>query len=137
MLFRSIDPSIAALALGATPNDLGSDMETFGFFFESMVIRDLRVYLDKLGGTVFHYRDKNNLEIDCILKLSDDRWAAVEVKVGGNQLDEAAANLIKLKEKIDTEHMKVPSFLMILYGGTTAYRRADGVYVVPIGCLKD
>jgi len=132
-----VDPSIAALALGATPNDLGSDMETFGFFFESMVTRDLRVYLDKLGGAVYHYRDKNNLEIDCILKLSDDRWAAVEVKVGGNQLDEAAANLIKLKEKIDTEHMKEPSFLMILYGGTTAYRRADGVYVVPIGCLKD
>jgi predicted AAA+ superfamily ATPase len=132
-----VDPSIAALALGATPNDLGTDMETFGLFFESMIIRDLRVYLDKLGGTLFHYRDKNNLEVDCILKLNDDRWAAVEVKVGGNQLDEAAANLLKLKEKIDVEHMKEPSFLMIVYGGTSAYRRADGVYVVPIGCLKD
>ncbi len=132
-----VDPSIAAMALGATPNELGSDMETFGFFFESLVIRDLRVYLDKLSGTVFHYRDKNNLEIDCILKLNDDRWAAVEVKVGGNQLDEAAANLIKLKEIIDIEHMKEPSFLMIIYGGTSAYRRTDGIYVVPIGCLKD
>ncbi|MDD4184958.1 MAG: DUF4143 domain-containing protein [Candidatus Izemoplasmatales bacterium] len=132
-----VDPSIAALSLGATPDDLGEDMETFGFFFESLVTRDLRVYMDKLGGTVFHYRDKNDLEIDCILKLRDSRWAAIEVKVGGNQLDSAATNLIKLKEKVDTEHMKEPSFLMILYGGTTAYRRADGVYVVPIGCLKD
>jgi uncharacterized protein len=132
-----VDPSIAALALGATPVDLGTDMETFGFFFESMAIRDLRVYLDRLGGTLFHYRDKNNLEVDCILKLNDDRWAAVEVKVGGNQLDEAATNLLKLKDKIDTEHMKEPSFLMIIYGGTSAYRRTDGVYVVPIGCLKD
>jgi uncharacterized protein len=77
------------------------------------------------------------LEIDCILKLNDNRWAAGEVKVGGNQLDDAATNLIKLKEKVDTEHMKEPSFLMILYGGTTAYKRADGVFVVPIGCLRD
>lgn len=96
-----VDPLIAALALGATPDDLFTDMETFSFFFESMVTRDLRVYLDKLGGSVFHYRDKNNLEVDCILKLNDHRWAAVEVKVGGNQLDQAAENLIKLKEKID------------------------------------
>lgn len=132
-----VDPSLAALALGATPDDLGADMETFGFFFESLVVRDLRVYLDKLGGSVFHYHDKNDLEIDCILKLNDNRWAAVDIKVGGNQLDDAATNLIKLKEKVDTEHMKEPSFLMILYGGTTAYKRADGVFVVPIGCLRD
>lgn len=132
-----VDSSIAAIALGATPDELGNDIETFGFFFESMVTRDLRVYLDRLGGIVFHYRDKNELEADCILKLDDGRWAAVEVKVGGNQLDGAAANLIKLKNKVDTEYMKEPSFLMIIYAGTSAYKRADGVYVVPIGCLKD
>jgi hypothetical protein len=75
--------------------------------------------------------------VDCILKSNDDKWAAVEIKVGGNQLDTAAANLLKLKNKVDTEHMKEPSFLTIIYAGTSAYRRADGVYVVPIGCLKD
>jgi predicted AAA+ superfamily ATPase len=132
-----VDPSIAAVALGATSEELGKDMETFGFFFESMVTRDLRVYLDKLDGRVFYYRDKNELEVDCILKLDDGRWAAVEIKVGGNQLDNAAANLIKLKNIVDTEHMKEPSFLMIVYAGTSAYKRADGVYVVPVGCLKD
>ncbi len=132
-----VDPSIAAVALGATSDELSKDMETFGFFFESMVTRDLRVYLDKLDGRVFYYRDKNELEVDCILKLDDGRWAAVEIKVGGNQLDNAAANLIKLKNIVDTEHMKEPSFLMIVYAGTSAYKRADGVYVVPVGCLKD
>ena len=132
-----VDPSIAAVALGATSEELGNDMETFGFFFESMVTRDLRVYLDKLDGRVFYYRDKNELEVDCILKLDDGRWAAVEIKVGGNQLDNAAANLIKLKNIVDKEHMKEPSFLMIVYAGTSAYKRADGVYVVPVGCLKD
>ena len=132
-----VDPSIAAVALGATSDELSKDMETFGFFFESMVTRDLRVYLDTLDGRVFYYRDKNELEVDCILKLDDGRWAAVEIKVGGNQLDNAAANLIKLKNIVDTEHMKEPSFLMIVYAGTSAYKRADGVYVVPVGCLKD
>jgi uncharacterized protein len=131
------DPSIAAIALGATPGELGRDIETFGFFFESMVTRDLRVYLDKIDGNLFYYRDKNELEIDCILKLDDGRWAAVEIKVGGNLLDSAAANLIKLKNKVDTDYMKEPSFLMIIYAGTSAYRRTDGVYVVPIGCLRD
>jgi len=134
---KFVDPSIAAVALGATSDELSKDMETFGFFFESMVTRDLRVYLDKLDGRVFYYRDKNELEVDCILKLDDGRWAAVEIKVGGNQLDNAAANLIKLKNIVDTEHMKEPSFLMIVYAGTSAYKRADGVYVVPVGCLKD
>ncbi len=132
-----LDPSIAAIALGATHNDLLKDMATFGFFFESLVSRDLRIYIDKLGGTLFHYRDKNELEVDCILKLDDGRWGAIEIKVGGNQLDEAANNLIKFKEKVDTKFMKEPSFLMIIYGGVAAYKRADGVYVVPIGCLKD
>ena len=132
-----MDSSIAVIALGATPGELGNDIETFGFFFESMVTRDLRVYLDKLDGRVYHYRDKNELEVDCILKLNDGRWAGVEIKVGGNQLDSAAANLIRLKNKVDTDYMKEPSFLMVIYAGTSAYKRADGVCVVPIGCLKD
>lgn len=132
-----VDPSLAALALNASPTELIEDMETFGFFFESMVSRDLRVYLEGINGRLYHYRDKNDLEVDCIIKLDDSRWAAVEVKVGGNQLDKAAKNLIKLKSKIDTDHMKEPSFLMIIYGGTSAYKRPDGVYVVPIGCLRD
>lgn len=132
-----IDPSIAAAALGAGTKELLSDMETFGFFFESMVTRDLRIYLEAINGDVFHYRDNTELEVDCILKLDDGRWAAVEVKVGGNKIDEAAANLLKLRDRIDTEYMKEPSFLMVVYGGNFAYRRADGVCVVPIGCLKD
>jgi predicted AAA+ superfamily ATPase len=132
-----VDPSIAAVALGASAKELSADMETFGFFFESMVTRDLRIYLDPINGEVYHYRDNSDLEIDCILKLDDGRWAAVEVKVGGNKIDEAAANLLKLSDRVDTEHMKKPSFLMVVYGGQYAYRRSDGIYVVPVGCLKD
>ena len=131
------DPSIAVIALGATANDLSEDMETFGLFFESMVTRDLRIYLESINGEVFHYRDNTNLEVDCILKLDDGRWAAVEVKVGGNKIDEASANLLKLAERVDTEHMKEPTFLMVIYGGQHAYRRKDGILVVPIGCLRD
>ena len=132
-----VDPSIAVVALGASAKELAQDMETFGLFFESMVTRDLRVYLEPLNGEVFHYRDNTGLEADCILKLDDGRWAAVEVKVGGNKIDEAAAHLLKLTDRVDTMHMKLPAFLMVVYGGQHAYRRADGVYVVPAGCLKD
>lgn len=132
-----VDPSVAVAALGASSKELLEDMETFGFFFESMVTRDLRVYLGPLNGEVFHYRDNTGLEVDCILKLDNGRWAAVEVKVGGNKIDEAAANLLKLRNRVDTKHMKKPDFLMVIYGGQHAYRRTDGIYVVPIGCLKD
>lgn len=131
-----VDPSIAVLALSATATDLEKDMETFGFFFESLVTRDLRIYVENLGGSVYFYRDHNNLEVDCILKLDDGRWAAVEVKVGSNKIDEAAKSLIALRNNVDTKHMNNPSFMMIVYGGTYAYQRADGIYVVPIGCLK-
>lgn len=131
------DPSIAAVALGANAGDLLDDMETFGFFFESMVTRDLRVYTEPLHGEIFHYRDNTGLEVDCILKLDDGRWAAVEVKVGGNRIDEASANLLKFRDRVDTQHMKKPSFLMVIYGGQVAYQRPDGIYVVPVGCLKD
>ncbi|HZJ89240.1 MAG TPA: DUF4143 domain-containing protein [Bacilli bacterium] len=131
-----VDPSIAVLALSATANELEKDMETFGFFFESLVTRDLRIYVENIGGHVYFYRDRNNLEVDCILKLDDGRWAAVEVKVGSNKIEEAARSLLALRDNVDTRHMNEPSFMMIVYGGTYAYQRADGIYVVPIGCLK-
>jgi hypothetical protein len=132
-----VDPSIAVVALGTCVKELSDDMETFGFFFESLVTRDLRVYLEPLNGEVFHYRDSSGLEADCILKLDDGRWAAVEVKVGGNMLDYAADHLLQLRDRVDTQQMKKPEFLMVVYGGQHAYRRPDGVYVVPIGCLRD
>ena len=112
------------------------DMETFGLFFESMVTRDLRVYSEEIDGEIYHYRDNTDLEVDCIIKLNDRRWAGVEVKVGGNKIDEAAANLNRLVTKVDTNFIRKPSFLMVVYGGQHAYLRPDGVYVVPIGCLK-
>jgi len=132
-----VDPSIATAALRTNANGLLRDFETFGFLFESLCTRDLRVYAQASDGTVFHYRDKSELESDLIIKLHDGRWAAVEVKLGMKQIEEAAANLIKLRQKIDTEKMNQPSFLMVLTGGQVAYKRSDGVLVVPIGCLRD
>jgi len=98
---------------------------------------DLRVYTQAIDGGVFHYRDKSELEADLIIKLHDGRWAAVEVKLGMKQMEDTAANLIKLRQKVDTEKMNQPSFLMVLTGGQVAYRRSDGLLVVPIGCLRD
>lgn len=97
----------------------------------------MRVYAQAIEGGVFHYRDKSELESDLVIKLHDGRWAAVEVKLGTRQIEEAAANLIKLSQKVDIEKMNQPSFLMVLTGGQVAYRRHDGVLVVPIGCLRD
>ena len=134
--YQFVDPCIAVLALSSTANDIEKDMETFGFFFESLVTRDLRIYVENIGGHVYFYRDRNNLEVDCILKLDDGRWAAVEVKIGSNKIEEAAQSLLALRDNVDTRHMNEPSFMMIVYGGTYAYQRADGIYVVPIGCLK-
>ena len=111
--------------------------KTFGFLFESLCTRDLRVYTQANDGGVYHYRDKSELECDLVIKLHDGRWAAVEVKMGMKQIDEAAANLIKLSEKIDKGKMNSPSFLMVLTGGQLAYKRPDGVLVVPISCLRD
>ncbi len=132
-----VDPSIAAAALRVDARGILKDFKTFGFLFESLCTRDFRVYAQALDGDIFHYRDKNELEADLILKLRDGRWAAIEVKLGNSEIDTAAANLLKLTSKINTEKMKEPSFLMVLTGGNVAYRRADGVLVVPIGCLKD
>ena len=134
-----IDPSIAAAALGIGPQDLIGDLKTFGFLFETLCVRDLRVFADALNGSVYHYRDKEGLECDAVIHLRNGSYGLVEIKLGGEKLiEEGASNLKILSGKIDTDKMKKPSFLMVLIGvGDYAYRRADGVYVVPIGCLKD
>lgn len=131
-----IDPSIACAALGINESKLLLDFNTFGYLFESMCIRDLRAYADYIDGKVYHYRDKTNLECDAIVALRDGRWGAIEVKMGSKDFDAAADNLFKLKERIDLDKMKPPSFLIILTATNIAYTREDGVHVVPIGCLK-
>lgn len=134
-----IDPSIATAALGMGPKDLINDMETFGFIFETLAIRDLRVYTDALDGKVYHYRDKNNLECDAVIHLRNGSYGLVEVKIGGTEpIREGAESLKTLSSKIDSTRMKTPSFMMVLTGiGKFAYKRPeDGVLVVPIGCLK-
>ena len=132
-----VDPSIAAAVLRISPAGLLKDFNTFGLLFESLCIRDLRVYAQSLDGTVFHYHDKNDLEADAIVELYDGRWGAVEVKMGAEDIEDAAKNLIRLKEKVDTGSAGEPSFLMVITAGEYAYRRDDGVYVVPIGCLRN
>ena len=133
------DPSIATAALGIGPQDLVNDLNTFGLVFETLAVRDLRVYAEALNGKVYHFRDKNGLECDAVIHLRDGRYGLVEIKLGGDELvNEGSESLLRLAGKIDTERMKAPSFMMVLVGvGTYAYRREDGVYVVPIGCLKD
>ena len=133
------DPSIAAAALGIGPQDLMNDLKTFGFLFEALCVRDLRVFADALGGQVYHYRDKDGLECDAVIHLRNGSYGLVEIKLGGEKLIEEGSNSLKaLSEKIDTDKMKKTAFLMVLTGtGDYAYRRSDGIYVVPIGCLKD
>lgn len=133
------DPSIGVAALGLGPNDLIQDLKTFGFFFETLCMRDLRIYADALNGTVYHYRDKNNLECDAVVHLRNGQYGLIEIKLGGDDLIEAGASTLKrLSSKIDTDKMNKPTFLMVLTAvGRFAYQRDDGVLVVPIGCLKD
>ena len=134
-----IDPSIAAAALGIGPNDLINDLHTFGFLFETLCIRDLRIFADSLGGEVYHYRDKDGQECDAVIHLRNGKYGLIEIKLGGEKLiEEGAKSLKAMKEKIDTDKMNAPSFLMVLTGtGDFAYCRQDGVYIVPIGCLKN
>lgn len=134
-----VDPSIAAAALGIGPNDLLNDLNTLGFLFETLCVRDLRVFADALNGTVYHYRDKNGLECDAVVHLRNGSYGLIEIKLGGDRLiEQGAASLKNLAAKIDTTKMKAPSFLMILTGtGRYAYCRPDGVCVVPIGALRD
>lgn len=133
------DPSIATASLGLGPNDLEKDLNTMGLFFETMCVRDLRVYAESLDGEVYHYRDKSGLECDTVIHLRNGSFGLIEIKLGGDHLiEEGASNLKTFSAKIDTKKMKEPAFLMVLTGtGKYAYRREDGVYVVPIGCLKD
>lgn len=133
------DPSIATAALGLGPKDLIKDMNTFGLLFETLCIRDLRVYASAIDGDVYHYRDRSGLECDAVVHLPNGKYGLIEVKIGGKELiDEGAESLKKLASEIDTEKMYAPSFLMVLTGiGELAYKREDGVLVVPIGSLKD
>lgn len=133
------DPSIAAAALGLGPDDLLADLNTFGLLYETLAVRDLRVYAGSLGGQVYHYRDKDGLECDAVVHLRNGAYGLIEIKLGGDKLiEEGVKTLQALAEKIDTGKMKAPSFLMVLTGvGDYAYRRQDGVYIVPIATLKN
>lgn len=134
-----VDSSIATAALGLGPNDLLNDLHTMGSMFENLCIRDLRVYADSLDGHVYHYRDKSGLECDAVIHLRNGEYGLIEIKLGGDkQIQEGAEALKKLSERIDTDKMKKPSFLMVLCGvAPFAYQRKDGVFVVPVGCLRD
>ena len=134
-----VDPSIGTASLGLGPKDLINDLKSFGFFFEDMVVRDLRVYAEALDGKLYHYRDSTGLECDTVLHRRNGSYALIEVKLGGKDLiDEGAANMLKLSKSIDTDRMPAPSFMAVIIGvGQYAYQREDGVYVIPIGCLKD
>jgi hypothetical protein len=131
------DPAIAAYFLGASAKDLIWDPKTFGLLFESMAVRDLRVYVNSLGGEIFHYRDSDGLEADAVVHLHNGKWGAVEVKLGAGMIDDAAKNLHKIKNKVESDAMGVPSFLAVITGTDYAYTRDDGVHVIPLGCLKD
>lgn len=131
-----VDPSIATAVLRTNPEGVLNDFQYFGFLFEALCTRDIRVYAQVNDGDVFYYRDKSGLESDLIVRLHDGRWAAIEVKLGKKQIDEAAKNLLALKARIDEDKMGKASFLMVITGGQYAYRRNDGVLVVPLGCLK-
>lgn len=134
-----IDPSIAVAALGIGPNDLIKDLNTFGLIFETLCIRDLRVYAESINGNIYHYRDASNLECDAVVHLRNGSYGLIEIKLGGDKLiNEGAENLKKMFSKIDTGRMNNPAFLMVLTAtGKYAYKREDGVFVVPVGCLKN
>ena len=133
-----VDPSIATAILDANPNDLMHDLNTFGLLFENLVIRDLKIYSQSLNGNVYNYRDKSGLEADAVIHLNDGRWGLIEVKLGGETLiNEGALALTKLKEAIDQDKMNKPAFLAIITATEPfAYQREDGVFVIPIACLR-
>ena len=139
-----VDPSIAVAVLGASPQSLELDLRTFGFIFECLCIRDLRAYSQSLGGQVSYYRDRYGLEADVVLHLGDGRYALIECKLGSREVEEGARHLLEIKRLVQERNanekqvpLREPDLLMVLTGGEFAYRRDDGVYVVPIGCLKD
>jgi predicted AAA+ superfamily ATPase len=131
-----IDPSLAAAALRVTPDSLLSDLNAFGFFFESLAIRDLRVYADAVGASVSHYRDSSNLEIDAIIERYDGKWAAVEIKLGGDKaIDEAVSNFIKLKRRFTEKKLSDLTSCTIVTAGQSSYTRPDGVNIIALGHL--
>ena len=132
-----VDPSIAAAVLDIKPSDLLNDLHTFGLMFESLCIRDLKVYTDSYGGDLTFYRDEKDFEVDAIFRAGSGKWGAIEIKLGAGYIDEAANNLLKFKEKVDTKKCGEPAFLMVLTGTNYSYKRDDGVYVVSIGTLKN
>lgn len=134
-----VDSSIGTASLGLGPKDLMNDLKSFGFFFEDMAVRDLRVYAEVLDGKLYHYRDSTGLECDTVLHRRNGSYALLEIKLGGEKnINEGAANMLKLTASIDTDKMPAPSFMAVIIGvGKYAFRREDGVYVIPIGCLKD
>jgi predicted AAA+ superfamily ATPase len=133
-----VDPSVAVAISGTTPNDLIADLNTFGLVFESLCIRDLRIYAQTLGGRVYQYHDADGLEVDAIVHISDGKWGAIEIKLGSPEgIEEGAKHLLTFREKIDSNEQSKPAFLAVVTGTQLAYRRPDGVFVVPIGCLKN
>lgn len=125
-------------SFGFTDVDLLKDFNTFGFMFEALCIRDLKIYADSLDGNVYYYRDNNDLECDVIIYLDNGKWGVIEVKLGGNEAQEIVAkNLLKIKSIVYEKEMGIPSFLMILTGTKYAFKRKDGVLVVHLGCLKN
>jgi len=132
-----VDPSVAAAVLKLSPDGLLKDFNMFGLLFESLCIRDLRIYAQSMEGELHHFHDKNGLEVDAIVSLYDKQWGAFEIKMGGKEEDKAAENLLKLKDKVNTDEMGSPSFLAILTATEDAYLRRDGVYVIPLGCLRN
>ena len=139
-----VDPSIAVAALGLSPTYFNTDFKTLGFLFESLCLRDLKIYSSKFDGRISYYRDRYGLEADCALHLNDGRYALVEFKIGSSQIDEAASHLIKIEGLIKQHNEKerqcpirLPDSKIVITGSEYGYRRKDGVFVIPIGCLKD
>jgi len=130
-----VDPSLAAAALDATPAKLLRDLNTLGLLFESLVVRDLRVYADATDAAVYHYRDSDGLEVDAIVESRDGTWGAFEVKLGTGQIDQAAAQLIKFADKVDTDKVGAPAVLGVITAGGYGLTRPDGVVTIPIGAL--
>jgi predicted AAA+ superfamily ATPase len=131
-----LDPSLAASALGIHSARLLSEPKTLGFFFESLAIRDLRIYADAMGGTISYYRDETGLEVDAVAELPDGKWAGFEIKLGGEQLvNEGAANLKKLRDKVADQRQRDLMSLTVVTAGNTSYSRDDGVNVVALGHL--
>ena len=130
-----VDPSLALAALGGSAKRLLDDMEFFGLIFESLVIRDLRVYAQKIDADVYHYRDNSGLEVDAIVQLKDGTWGAFEVKLGSSGIDQGARNLLKLANEVDDKKVGKPSVLAVITASNIGGIRKDGVAVVPIGSL--